>query len=87
MVFPRPSERRFRSLYKTRLGTLTRNVDSQASSHEIGIESNHASHCASEIPSRCRLVKAAGQIRSAATRPFLFIWRRASGFAQLSLAR
>jgi len=33
-----------------RLGTLSKNANSHASATEIGIESSHPSHCASDIP-------------------------------------
>ena len=62
------------SLHQTRLGALNKNVDNQASNHEIGIESSHPSHCASDIPKRCRLVRALGMNRSALVGPSLCSW-------------
>src|SRR5271156_6034113 len=40
-----------RSLHQARLGALKRKVDSQANSHETGIESSQQSHCLDDIPS------------------------------------
>src|SRR5271155_2657715 len=69
----------FRSLHQIRRGALSRELRSQASDQEIGIESNHQSHCASDISSSCRPVRAAGTNRSASVGPSLSIWAYSSG--------
>src|SRR6201995_615510 len=76
----------FRSLYQPLLGALSRRTRSQARNQEIGTETNHPSHCASDIPSSRRPVKAAGKIRFAAVGPSLSIWAYSFGiFATVSL--
>jgi hypothetical protein len=61
-------------LCRIRSGTLSKNANSQASNHEIGIERSHSSHCASDIRSNRRPVNAAGTIRSANAGASVFIW-------------
>jgi hypothetical protein len=64
----------FRNLLTIRAGKLSRNANSQASNHEIGIESSHPSHCARDIPSSRRSASVAGIIRSANVGSSLSIW-------------
>ena len=63
-----------RSLHQTRLGTLSRNASSQDSSHEIGIESSHPSHCLTDIPRSCRPLRTTAAIRSSAVGFSLSNW-------------
>jgi hypothetical protein len=56
----------FRRLFQSRHGAPSANGTSHASAIENGIESNHPSHCASDIPSKRRLIRALGMILSTA---------------------
>ena len=49
---PDRSEAKLANLRQARLGALSKNVDSHASNHDIGVESSQQNHCVGEIPSR-----------------------------------
>src|SRR5215471_2351679 len=71
----------FLSLQRIHAGTLKKNANNQASSHEIGIESSHPSHCASDIPNSRRAVSAEGTIRLTTVGASLPIWAYSVGIS------
>src|ERR1700751_2199137 len=76
----------FRSFYQPLLCPLNRRTRNQARNQEIGTETNHPTHCASDIPSSRRPVKAAGKIRFSSIGASLSIWVYSLGiFATVSL--